>query len=549
MVKFSLFFKLLVFVLLCTFSTAFVQTVEATDENTIIKFSTDKEIYSGKTFNFRVTVITNVKLNNGSLQYDHLSSNFTVGHLKFSQAKYDQDPALTVYKWDIPLLTNNSGIIEIKPFTIKGLGKKSSPVTIQVKQPTSKTLAKKFIKTLLRNPTAIEGQLVMYRVETDILPNVKIQSYTPPKAENATIELYQEKVTSRVSKENSISQPSYKTQIREYKIIFHKAGENVIKGPVIQGIIKTPGGTSKTFDQEGEQQKINIKPNPNNDLVSDNITIAVQWTPDEKEVSVGQAITRSITIRGTNNALSQFPSMELPEMPDYDVYVEKTKESEKLMKNKKLISTLIVKQVFVPKKNHTTFNVSDVKFTWLNPNDGKKKDLTIDGATYEVSGFSFNDYIPRDPRYAHWLFAGVAFLLVFGVFTYYSIIWYRERVGIYGRLHKYMDFRGYWKQMRKSWSKKDPFQTRNAIIEWAQKRWEGTTIVGLSDIPFYKENKVAFDNLSAACWAPDHTAWDDSEIRKVISKNRNYRRPKAKHGINPYGLNGEMYETVTQKLK
>lgn len=548
MVKFSLFFKLLVFVLLCTFSTAFVKTAEATDENTTIKFSTDKEIFSGKSFNFRVTVITNAKLNNGSLKYDHLKDDFQVGNLRFSQAKYDSDPSLTVYKWDIPLLTNNSGVIDIKPFTFTGLGKKSSPVQINVIKPASKTYAKQFIKTLLRNPTAIEGQLVMYRVETDILPNVKIQSYTPPKAENATIELYQEKVTSRVGKENSISQPSYKTQIREYKIIFHKQGENVIEGPKIEGVIKSPSG-NKSFFQQGENNKINIKPNPDKDLVSENITIAVQWTPDEKEVSVGQAITRAVTIRGTNNALSQFPSLELPEMPDYDVYVEKTKESEKLMRNKKFISTLTVKQVFVPKKNHTTFNVPDVKFTWLNPNNGEKKEVVINGATYEVSGFSFNDYIPRDPRYAHWLFAGVAFLLVFGVFTYYSIIWYRERVGIYGKIHKYMDFRGYWKQMRKSWSKKDPFQTRNAIIEWAQKRWENTTIVGLNDIPFYQENKEAFDNLSAACWAPDHTAWDDSEIRKVISKNRNYRRPKAKHGINPYGLNGEMYETITQKLK
>ena len=136
-----------------------------------------------------------------------------------------------------------------------------------------------------------------------------------------------------------------------------------------------------------------------------------------------------------------------------------------------------------------------------------------------------------------------------GIFGYYSVIWYRERVGIYGKLHQLMDYRSYWKQLRKSWSKNDPYQTRNAILEWAQKRWPQYTIVGLSDLPFYANNKQAFDNLSAACWSPDKQAWNDSEIRKVINRNKDYRKPKIKHGINPYGLNGEIYETVTQKMK
>ena len=78
MVKLSLFFKLLVLVLLCTFSTALVSTAEAKEENTTIKISTDKEIFSGKSFNIRVTVITNVKLTASSIQYEHLKNKFQI---------------------------------------------------------------------------------------------------------------------------------------------------------------------------------------------------------------------------------------------------------------------------------------------------------------------------------------------------------------------------------------------------------------------------------------------------------------------------------------
>ena len=270
----------------------------------------------------------------------------------------------------------------------------------------------------------------------DFLPDVKIQTYTPPKAENARIELYQEKVISRVSKDNSRANPIYKTQIREYKIIFNKPGRQVIEGPSISGIIKS---SNKSFIQSGENQTIEVKPNPEHNLVSDNVTVHVQWTPEDPTVNVGQAITRSITLRGHNNAISQFPDLSIPEMPNYDIYVETTKQTEKLMKNKTFISTVSIKQVFVPKKNHDTFEIPDQTFVWMNPNNNEKKEAVIKGAQYEVSGFSFNDYIPRDPRYTHWIFMSIFACIFLGIFGYYSVIWYRERVGIYGKLHQLME--------------------------------------------------------------------------------------------------------------
>ena len=543
MVKLNLFFKLLIVVLLCTFGG--LQAAVA-KEDTTVKVSTEREILSGKSFNLKVIVTTDKVLTADSISYPDLKEKFQVGNFKFTKEQSEKDPSMNVYKWDFPLLSSKPGVISVNPFTFNNTNIKSSSFQIQVKKPATNEYAKRFIKTMLRSPKVYEDQLVMYRVETDILPDVKIQTYTPPKAENARIELYQEKVISRVSKDNSRANPIYKTQIREYKIIFNKPGRQVIEGPSISGIIKS---SNKSFIQSGENQTIEVKPNPEHNLVSDNVTVHVQWTPEDPTVNVGQAITRSITLRGHNNAISQFPDLSIPEMPNYDIYVETTKQTEKLMKNKTFISTVSIKQVFVPKKNHDTFEIPDQNFVWMNPNNNEKKEAVIKGAQYEVSGFSFNDYIPRDPRYTHWIFMSIFACIFLGIFGYYSVIWYRERVGIYGKLHQLMDYRSYWKQLRKSWSKNDPYQTRTAILEWAQKRWPQYTIVGLSDLPFYANNKQAFDNLSAACWSPDKQAWNDSEIRKVINRNKDYRKPKIKHGINPYGLNGEIYETVTQKMK
>ncbi len=547
MVKLKSFVTLLAAVLLLAFCAAgLARAEEGNDENTTIRITSDRNIIAGKSFDLRVIVTTNKVLAAGSIDYEHLKSKFQIGNVRFTQEE-GEEPGMHVYRWTFPLLTDEAGVTDIESFKFAGLSIDSNPVQILVAKRQGRVYAKQFIRTQLRAPEAIAGQMVMYRVETDILPDVKIQTYNPPHAENAVIELYQEKVISRVSKENLAAQPIYKTQIREYKIIFRNPGVNVIEGPTIQGVIKSAG--NKSFFQKGDKQQIEVKPNPENLLVSDNVTIAVKWTPEDREVSVGQAISRDVTFRATDAAVSQLPEVELPPLPDYDVYVEKTNESEKLMKNKKFISTLTVKQVFVPKKNHTTFTVPDQTFTWVNPNNGEKKDAVIKGGTYEVSGFSFNDYIPSDPRKAHWFMAAIVVILVLTVFVYYSIVLYRERAGVYGKLHQYMDHRSYWRTMMKSWSKNDPFQTRNAIIEWAQKRWPNRPIVGLKDVPFYEENKAAFDNLSASCWSPDRGAWSDAEIKKVVSRNRNYQKPRARMGINPYGLNGEIYETVTQQVK
>lgn len=514
------------------------QYANAAPVGTKTRISTDRvDIYSGASFNLFIEVTTPRNLNKADLKYNALSSNFTIGNVSFDRSRAK---GVKVYRWRLPLISNKSGVIKVPKLPIST--NLSTPAfELKIKK-TEGLRTKKFIRTQLRNKHLIEGQLAMYRVEIDILPDAKIETISEPYAENATIELLAEKTINRARANSPFV---YKTRIQEYKVIFNKPGMQVIKSPVVTGYIKSP---KNPFMQNAADTTISVGKNNSTGIVSENLNVVVKWMPDESEITVGQPISRVISIRGTNNSLSQLPNIVLPHLEDFDSYEDKTTETEKLMKNKQLISTKVIRHVFIPKKNHTTFTLDDIKYEWKNPNDGAIHTITIPGVSYSVDGFSFNDYIPSNPKYTYWIISGIIATLFLCVGLYFAAIAYRKRKGIFGWLHLKLDRAVYWYHFNRNWSNIDPFMSRRALLEWAQLRWPDTTIVGLSNIPFYHNAKQEIDELSQACWSKEHPQWKGNKLYRKICKNKNYQKPKPKHGINPYGINGEIFETVKQKI-
>ena len=508
------------------------------------KISTDKTVlfHDGTGFRLFINLTTPRPVSGMDLDYSVLNKDFSVGNVGFSK--------LSEYncQWVISLVPNRAGIIKIPAMPVGAGGDLFTPkFEIKVKQAEG-LRAKNFIKAQLRAQNPIKNQLAMYRVEVDNLPQVKITTYTPPQGEGVHFELFAERTVSRASAGNRF----YKTTIREYKAIFRQEGKITINPPSISGYVITGNGQSQ-FTQGAKPVTVTVGPNPENLIVSDNLSISVKWNPAEENIHVGDPITRTVTYIATNNSLSQLPRVPVPDFNenDFDYYEDVTVETEQLMRDKKLKSTRVVKQVFVPLRNHTKFLANQSVVEWKNPNDGKVNSIVVLGANYEINGFSFSDYIPRDPKTAYKIFAGVIAGAALILFLVYSVIMYRRRSGFYGWLHLRADYMGYWRTFARSWKKDDPIKCRAAILEWAQKRWPDKTIVGLTGLPFYSKVKTEIDNLSRACWSKDPEAakWDGRKLYSLISKNKNYKKPKAKRGINPYGLNGEIYETVQQTLK
>ncbi len=504
------------------------------------KISTDKaNLYAGDNFTLIIDITSPRPFKKTDLKYNALAKNFTVGNVGFKETKLSKT---NEYRWTIPLLSSTPGVVKVDSMP---LGSNLSTPKFELNIRKQEGIhAKDFVKAQLRNRHLIQGQLAMYRVEIDVLPGMKIETVSKPSAPDATFELLSERTISRANAQRAFV---YKTRIQEYKVIFNRPGKKIIKAPVVSGYYTN--AQKNKFMQSAKEIDVTIGENNSSALISENLSIVVKWQPEDTDIAVGTPISRTINIRGTNNSLNQLPKVALPEVPNFDVYEDEPVESEKLMRNKQLIATREIRQVFIPRRNHTVFKLDNIQFEWMNPNDGSIKNIVIPGAEYNVDGFSFNDYIPSDPRTAYWIIMGIAGFLMFLAFMYYSFINYRRRRGVYGWLHSKVDYAMYWHQLSSKWSTAEPVVTRDAIIQWAQKRWVQYNIVGLKDIPFYDSLKEEFEALSKACWSKEKYAWNGNDLYRKLAQFRNYEKPKLKHGINPYGLNGEIYETVTQQLK
>lgn len=490
--------------------------------DTQIRVATDRtKLMAGLSFNLIIDVHTPLKFKGTDLNSSALANNFTIGNITYENLSSGKNH---LFRWTLPLIPKTSGIIKVPSLPL-GAKFKTPKFELRV-APQQNINNVKLVKVELRSKKLIVGQLAMYRMEIDLLPGVKIETITPPSSPDAKIKRFAERTISRAR-----NGKFRKTLIHEYKIVFNKPGRKVITSPIVQGYITSQA--NKAFMQRARDIPINVGPTPDNIIVSDNLTIVTEWTPKERAIEVGEPVVRTITIRGTNNAIEQLPTIELPELEGFDVYDNSTGDTEKLMRNKQLISTRTIKQVFVPRRNHTVLELPEQTFTWLNPNDNSTHVAAVDGTTYTIDGFSFNDYIPRNPKYTRPIIGGIICFIIFSTFVYYSIIWYRRRVSIYGYIHHYIDKNVYWKKLKKTWSNTEPQCARNAILTWAKNRWPELRIIGLNNLPFYTELKTEIDEMNNACWGGSNN-WNGKALLKKLSKYRLYEISKPKFGLNPY---------------
>lgn len=490
--------------------------------DTQIKVATDRtKLMAGLSFNLIIDVHTPLKFKGSDLNSKELAANFTIGNITYENLSSGNKH---LFRWTLPLIPKTSGIIKVPALPL-GTKFKTPRFELRV-APQQNINNTRLVKVELRNKKLIAGQLAMYRMEVELLPGIKIETITPPSSPDATITRFAERTISRAR-----NGKFRKTLIHEYKVIFNKPGRKVISSPVVQGYITTQG--NKSFMQRARDIPVEIGQAPANTIVSDNLTMVTEWEPKDTAIEVGQPVVRTITIRGTNNAISQLPEIKLPEIEGFDIYDNSSVDTEKLMRNKQLISTRTIKQVFVPRRNHTVLELPEEKFYWVNPNDMSSHEVKVTSGTYTIDGFSFNDYIPRNPKYTKPIIAGIICFILLSTFLYYSIIWYRRRVGIYGKLHHYNDKVNFWTQLKKNWSNTKPIEARTAILTWAKNRWPELRIIGLNNLPFYDAIKPEIDAMSNACWGGDNN-WNGKTLLKKLCKYRLWEIPKPKEGLNPY---------------
>ena len=243
----------------------------------------------------------------------------------FSSTSYVNGKRMVQSGWRIQLIALEEGIVTIPSFTIDG----ESTKAIQIKiLPPNRTRADGGIAPLFTevklsdiNPFVQQQVILTVKVSSDSdIDNAQLQA---PQIENALVRSLGEP-TEYVSR---LSGDLYR--IREYQFSIFPQAEGLLKIPamIFQGnkIVRYQSrnplsllsSQSRRVRIRTEALVVDVKaavPSAHTWLPAKNLTLSSDWRPEPSELTVGEPITRVLTIEAEGLDATQLPEFSMPEI-------------------------------------------------------------------------------------------------------------------------------------------------------------------------------------------------------------------------------------------
>ena len=274
--------------------------------------------------------------------------------------------------WTTVLFPRNTGRVSIPAITINSI--QSNPIdvlVVPVSQASSQT-RNVFISATVNPDIAYVQQQLTYQVKLFLAVELERGSLQVPNIDNAIMEQMGE------DKESSAIQNGkrYRVIERNYSLIPQESGQLVIPSPVFEGSIRTRnrgsfGGLfnpSKPVNQIGPEVVLDIKPIPNNYdepwLPSEFVQIDEAWSADVNALTVGEPITRTITLSAIGVDDSVLPQIDSRLPPSIKAYPDQPQLTT-VDKDNTLIAQKVINTALVPGRAGD-FVLPAITIPWFN---------------------------------------------------------------------------------------------------------------------------------------------------------------------------------------
>lgn len=274
-------------------------------------------------------------------------------------------------KWVITLAPKREGLLTIPAFNIAGA--QSSSITITVKRTLGQGDAQDLPLTAsvkLSSADAFPNEELILTVELVAANNVGNLNGSQLAVENADLELISQDSFNRIR--NGVAQ-----QVVELKYILSpkQAGELVIPSLTFTGV---QGGGRSLFGQRGKQviartpeSTISVKEKPNSTnawFPAANVIVRSDWSADTSKLSVGDPITRTITITARGQRAEAIPPIKT--VGQQENSFSRYQDQPQLNTTKTaegLVSTRIESEAIVPSKAGS-FTLPAITVDWWDVN-------------------------------------------------------------------------------------------------------------------------------------------------------------------------------------
>jgi len=380
----KLFLSLIGFVTLTLSSSAFAfLTITATiDKNPVVVNES-----------FVLSITADDDVNSNALDTSKLMKNFIVGRTSVSsQTSMINFKTTRTTKWSTVLIARKAGKFIIPPLTVEN--QQSQAIAINVLAANDPQAAKQqelFITTDISAKEFYVQQQVTLKVKLHFSTELKRGSLTEPTLENANIT----QIGKDIENETIINGRRYRVIERTYAISPQQSGSFILKSPVFSGEIMVQSqrrnnflsfAETKPVSVIGDEIPLQVLPVPDNYqgawLPSELLAIHQEWQPSVDTFTVGEPITRVVTLTAAGLSEEQLPEIIMPVPPGLKVYPDQA-ELHTGMNNNRLVSQKVRNFALVANKPGT-YQLPEISIPWWNTMTNKYQLATLAAQTITV---------------------------------------------------------------------------------------------------------------------------------------------------------------------
>ena len=282
-----------------------------------------------ESFILKITIDDDVDTN--ALNTSVLLKDFIVGRTSVSsQTSMVNFKTTRTTTWSTLLISKKSGDFVIPPLSIEGMDTQAIQVNVLAEQdPRADQQKDLFITSEVSTKEVYVQQQLTLTVKLHFSAELKRGSLTEPTLEGASIT----QIGKDKEEDTIINGRRYRVIERTYAISPKNSGEFLLKSPVFSGEVLLPSTRRNNMFSFSETQPVSVigdeiplvvRPIPDTFqgtwLPSNLLTIHQNWQPDITTFTVGEPITRSITLTAAGLSQEQLPVLEMTAPKGLKVY-------------------------------------------------------------------------------------------------------------------------------------------------------------------------------------------------------------------------------------
>ncbi|TYK64310.1 protein BatD [Colwellia echini] len=353
-----------------------------------------------------LTVTADDDVARNALDTSPLLKDFIVGQTSVSsQTSMVNFETSRMTKWQVILIARKAGELTIPALTIDN--KKSKPIAVTVVEAKNNSSANSqadiFITSELSSEQVYVQQALTLSIKLHFSVELQSASLTEPELTGATIE----KAAKDEQSDSIINGKRYRVIEQTYAITPEQSGDFTLAAPVFSGEVRQASnrrssflsfGQSKPVSIVGKALNLNVLPIPTDYpsntqwLPTEILTLHQEWQGNDDKFTVGEPITRTITLTAAGLSKAQLPELVMQSTQGLKIYPDQS-ESHSTLRENRLISQKVQNFAIVPSAPGD-FTLPAMEVTWFNIITNKIEKATLPAKTITVQaspdGFSNN---------------------------------------------------------------------------------------------------------------------------------------------------------------